>query len=64
MGFENVPSIFVITNRFTIIYGQEGYLSKSNISYNPTRTYIQFDMSLADENNSIPVCVLAFEKTE
>ena len=64
MGFENDPSIFVITNRFTITYGQEGYLTKANTLYESNRTYIKFKLSSADQNTSIPVCVLAFENTE
>lgn len=64
MAFENEPSIFVVTNRFTITYGQEGYLTKTNVLYESNRTYIKFNLSLADQNTSIPVCVLAFEKTD
>ena len=64
MGFENDPSIFVITNRFTITYGQEGYLTKNNLMYDSNRTYIKFKLSSADQNISIPVCVLAFENTD
>ena len=64
MGFENDPSIFVVTNRFTITYGQEGYLSKANVLYDSNRTYIKFKLSSSDQNTSIPVCVLAFEKIE
>ena len=63
MGFENDPAIFVITNRFTITYGQEGYLTKTNTSYDPNRTYIKFKLKNADQNTSIPVCVLAFENS-
>ena len=64
MGFENDPSIFVITNRFTITYGNEGYLKKENIQFDSNRTYIKFQLSSANQNISIPICVLAFEKTE
>ena len=64
MGFENDPNIYVITNRFTITYGQEGYLTKANTSYESNRTYIKFKLENADQNTSIPVCVLAFEKTD
>ena len=64
MGFENDPSIFIITNRFTITYGNDGYLKKDNIHAEPNRTYIKFLLSNTNQNISIPVCVLAFEKTE
>jgi hypothetical protein len=59
--FSKVPQVFVTVNKFTITYGPEGTLEKTDISWTPAKDKIVFQMKDLEKNINVPVCILATE---
>ena len=59
--FTKVPHVFVTVNKFTITYGAQGTLEKTDIAWNAAKDKIVFEPYDLEKNANVPVCILATE---